>query len=71
MFRKYGQIVEEETFVKPSSGKYGFVRFVARADAERAKAELNRQIVGSRAMSTFSLLDVQPADLATCSLACY
>lgn len=50
IFRKFGEIVEEETFVKAGSGKYGFVRYKLRQDAERAKSEMNRQLIGSRSV---------------------
>lgn len=50
IFRKFGEIVEEETFVKAGSGKYGFVRYKLRQDAERAKTEMNRQLIGSRSV---------------------
>jgi len=48
IFSKFGPVVEEETFVKAGSGKFGFVRFEHRIDAERAKAEMNRKLIGSR-----------------------
>lgn len=48
IFGKFGELVEDETFVKAGSGKYGFVRFKMRQDAERAKSEMNRQLIGSR-----------------------
>lgn len=48
VFRPFGQIIDEETFVKSGSMKYGFVRFGTREDAEKAKAEMNRKMVGSR-----------------------
>lgn len=48
IFSKYGPLVDEETFVKGGNGKFGFVRFKNRVDAEKAKAEMNRQPVGAR-----------------------
>eukprot|EP00808_Paulinella_micropora_P001391 g11980.t1 len=47
-FRKFGPLVEEETFVKAGSGKYGFVRFRHRQDAELSKASMNRTVIGTR-----------------------
>jgi len=49
-FGVFGPLVEEETFVKANNGKYGFVRFQTRADAERAKQQMNRKTLGSRAI---------------------
>jgi len=49
-FQKYGPIIEDETFVKNGNGKFGFVRFVNRSDAERAKVEMNRRMLGTRAI---------------------
>lgn len=48
IFRKFGEIIEEETFVKAGSGKFGFVRFRHRSDAEKAKAIMNKKQIGSR-----------------------
>lgn len=48
IFKAFGDIIEEETFVKAGSGKFGFVRFKHRSDAERAKAYMNKRKIGSR-----------------------
>lgn len=48
IFSKYGDLVEDETFVRAGSGRYGFVRYKHRSDAEKAKAEMNRKLIGSR-----------------------
>jgi len=48
VFRQYGPIYEEETFVK--NRNYGFVRFRHRKHAEQAKREMNNTILGSRAI---------------------
>jgi len=50
VFKPFGPIIEEDTFVKSGSMKYGFVRFGTRDDAEKAKSEMNRKMVGSRAI---------------------
>lgn len=50
IFGKFGPLVEDETFVKAGSGRFGFVRFRHRADAETAKSEMNRKVIGSRAV---------------------
>lgn len=47
-FAKFGPLVDDETFVKAGSGRFGFVRFRHRADAEAAKAEMNRKLIGSK-----------------------
>jgi len=49
-FSRFGPVVEDETFVRRSKGpsRFGFVRFQARVDAERAKAALNAQVFGRR-----------------------
>ena len=36
--------------MKANNGKYGFVRFQTRGDAERAKQQMNRKTLGSRAV---------------------
>lgn len=46
LFRAYGPLYEEETFVKHRN--YGFVKFRFREDAERAKKELDGRLVGAR-----------------------
>ena len=48
LFSPYGPLIDEETFVKSGSGKYGFVRFQCREDAEKAKSALNRATIGTR-----------------------
>ena len=48
LFAPFGPVIAEETFVKSAPSHYGFVRFQTRADAERAKAHMNRSTVGSR-----------------------
>ena len=49
-FARFGPLIDEETFVKANNGKYGFVRFQTRSDAERAKQQMNRKTLGSRAV---------------------
>ena len=49
-FAVFGPLIDEETFVKANNGKYGFVRFQTRSDAERAKQQMNRKTLGSRAV---------------------
>ena len=49
-FGVFGPLIDEETFVKVNNGKYGFVRYQTRADAERAKQQMNRKTLGSRAI---------------------
>ena len=49
-FSVFGPLIDEETFVKANNGKYGFVRFQTRGDAERAKQQMNRKTLGSRAV---------------------
>ena len=49
-FSVFGPLIDEETFVKANNGKYGFVRFQTRTDAERAKQTMNRKTLGSRAI---------------------
>ena len=49
-FGQFGPLIDEETFVKANNGKYGFVRFQTRSDAERAKQQMNRKTLGSRAI---------------------
>jgi len=48
VFRQFGPIYEEETFVK--NRNYGFVRFRHRKHAELAKREMNNKVLGSRAI---------------------
>lgn len=48
VFRQFGPIYEEETFVK--NRNYGFVRFRYRKHAEIAKREMNNKLLGSRAI---------------------
>jgi RNA recognition motif-containing protein len=48
VFRRFGPLYEEETFVK--NRNYGFARFRYRKHAEKAKREMNNQILGSRAI---------------------
>jgi hypothetical protein len=48
VFEVFGPIIAEESFVKEPSRKYGFVRFASREDAERAKADMNHKVLGSR-----------------------
>lgn len=50
IFGEYGELVEDETFVKPGVGKFGFVRFKNRADAEKAKIGMSRKVIGSRSI---------------------
>lgn len=50
IFGEFGELVEDETFVKPGSGKFGFVRFRNRVDAERAKQVMSRKVLGSRSI---------------------
>ena len=50
IFGEYGELVEDETFVKPGVGKFGFVRFKNRADAEKAKVGMSRKVIGSRSI---------------------
>lgn len=45
-FQVYGEVVEEETFVKKHN--YGFVRFRRRNDAETAKREMDGKMLGNR-----------------------
>jgi RNA recognition motif-containing protein len=47
-FGQFGELVEDETFVKAGSGKFGFVRFKNRVDAEKAKKDMTRKVVGTR-----------------------
>jgi len=48
VFRQFGPIYEEETFVK--NRNYGFVRFRHRKHAEMAKREMNNKVLGARAI---------------------
>jgi RNA recognition motif-containing protein len=48
VFRQFGPIYEEETFVK--NRNYGFVRFRHRKHAELAKREMNNKVLGARAI---------------------
>lgn len=48
VFRRFGPIYEEETFVKHRN--YGFVRFKHRKHAEIAKREMDDKVLGSRAI---------------------
>jgi RNA recognition motif-containing protein len=50
IFGEYGELVEDETFVKPGVGKFGFVRFKNRADAEKAKIGMSRKVIGTRSI---------------------
>ena len=50
IFSQFGELNEDGTFVKDGSGKYGFVEYKQRADAELAKQHMNKQIVGTRAI---------------------
>mmetsp|Transcript_9280 Transcript_9280/g.23245 ORF Transcript_9280/g.23245 Transcript_9280/m.23245 type:complete len:415 (+) Transcript_9280:211-1455(+) len=46
VFRKFGPIYDEDTFVKHRN--YGFVRFRHRAHAEKAKKEMDGKMLGNR-----------------------
>eukprot|EP00296_Roombia_truncata_P007977 JP446437.1.p1 GENE.JP446437.1~~JP446437.1.p1 ORF type:complete len:350 (+),score=37.84 JP446437.1:43-1092(+) len=48
LFRPYGPLYDEETFIKNKN--YGFVRFRHRAHAEQAKNELDGRMIGTRAV---------------------
>jgi len=48
VFRRFGPIYEEETFVKHRN--YGFVRFKHRKHAEVAKREMDEKVLGNRAI---------------------
>ncbi|KAL6055984.1 RNA-binding region RNP-1 domain-containing protein [Balamuthia mandrillaris] len=48
IFREFGPIYDEETFVK--NRNYGFVRFRHRRHAEKAKREMDGKVLGSRAI---------------------
>jgi RNA recognition motif-containing protein len=49
-FRRFGPLVEDECFVQSGAGKYGFVRFLSRDDAQRAKAAMQGAVIGKRAI---------------------
>jgi hypothetical protein len=51
LYRVFGPIVEEETFVKHRN--YGFVKFRHREDAERAKREMDGKFLGRGGLLVF------------------
>eukprot|EP01006_Ploeotia_vitrea_P033827 TRINITY_DN65647_c6_g1_i2.p1 TRINITY_DN65647_c6_g1~~TRINITY_DN65647_c6_g1_i2.p1 ORF type:complete len:1077 (-),score=268.43 TRINITY_DN65647_c6_g1_i2:80-2902(-) len=48
LFSKYGELVVDESYVRPPRNMFGFVRFRRRQDAEIAKTELNGHSINGR-----------------------